>query len=102
MIPTGEKTAMAKVFYEETVNGETIVRNYTTGLNALPFALPVRPGVGKQFWAWPAVTDSFHVIACDFTDAPIVSATPSVNLATYNSITVLPEDVLMWSTPVEE
>ena len=48
---------MAKVFYEETVNGETVLRNYTTTANALPFALPVRPGVGKKFWSWPSVAN---------------------------------------------
>lgn len=94
-----EEKTMAKVFYEETVNGETVLRNYTTTAQALPFALPVRPGAGKKFWTWPAVSNVPGVIACDFTDAPVVG-TPTQNVASIAAITATPEDVLIWQ-PVE-
>lgn len=96
------ETKMAKVFYEEVVGSETVLRNYTTTANALPFALPVRPGVGKKFWSWPSVNDVAHVIAADFTDAPTVQSTPAANLAAVNAITQTPADVLIWSVSSEE
>lgn len=92
-----EEKAMAKVFYEETVNGETVLRNYTTTAQALPFALPVRPGAGKKFWTWPTVSNVYLVVACDFTDAPAVG-TPTENIASIAAITMAPEDVLIWQT----
>ena len=93
-----EGNLMAKVFYTAIENGEEILRNYTTTAQGLPFALPVRPGVGKPFWAWSSVSNAFYVIACDFTDAPIVG-TPTQNIASIAAITATPEDVLVWQLP---
>lgn len=87
---------MAKVFYEETVDGETVLRNYTTTDGALPFAVRVRPGVGFQFWTWPSVNNVAGVIGCDFTGAP-VAGTPEENQERIAAITATPEDVLIWA-----
>lgn len=101
---SGDQNKMAKVFYEEEVNGETVLRNYTTTANALPFAvmIPTRPGIGKKFWSWPSVSNVSQIIGADFTDAPTVQNTAALNLAAINAITQTPADVLIWSTPSEE
>lgn len=50
---------------------------------------------GRPYWLWPSIPPG-KVIACDFTDAPIVSDNIATNNANIAAITTLPADVLTY------
>ncbi len=89
---------MAKVFYEKEVlidgvptlklfNVTTPAGNQGQYVSALCNGLP--------FW-WFASIPAGKVIGCDFTDAPVATASASTNNSLISSITVLPADVLSY------
>lgn len=87
--------AMAKVICEEIVNGESVIRSYTTAAGTAAAFVKVKPGPGKPFWCWPSVPVG-TIIGCDFSAAPIATSTTSTNQALIDGISTLPEDVLTY------
>ena len=53
-------------------------------------------GVGNPFWYWDSIPAG-DVIACDFTDAPICSASFVENNTAIAAITAEPADVLTYA-----
>lgn len=88
--------AMAKVICEEVVNGETVIRSYTTSEGTAAAFVKVRPGAGKAFWCWPSVPAG-QIVAADFTNAPIATSNTATNQALIGAITAAPEDVLVYA-----
>jgi hypothetical protein len=87
--------AMAKVICEEVVNGETVIRSYTTAAGTAAAFVKVKPGAGKPFWCWDAVPPGV-IIGADFTNAPIATSNTATNQASIAGITAVPEDVLIY------
>lgn len=87
--------AMAKVICEETINGETVIRSYTTSPGAAAAFVKIKPGAGNPFWCWPSVPAG-TIIGCDFTNAPIATSDTAQNQALIDGITVQPADVLVY------
>lgn len=92
---------MAKVICEEVVNGETVLRSYTTA-STTPWTLSpavfvkTHPGVGKKFWCWQSVPTG-TIIGADFTNAPEATSVTSQNQALIDGITTTPEEVLVYA-----
>lgn len=84
-----------------TIGGVSSLRVVTTANGNQGLYVKSIAGVGNPFWIWPTVPNQKNVIAADFTNAPIVDNDPSVNNARIAAITATPEDVLIWSDPVE-
>jgi hypothetical protein len=91
-----ENTTMPKIVCTKLIGGVDTLLNLTIVAGAAPNFLKTTPGVGKPFWYWPIPPG--QVIACDFTDAPIVTASATENAALIEAITTLPEDVLSYVT----
>jgi len=85
-----------KVIDEELVNGQTVLRSWTTTDQCAPLLVITHPGVGKPFWAWPTVPPG-KIIGADFTNAPIATASLDTNDALIKAITTKPEDVLIYA-----
>jgi hypothetical protein len=89
--------SMAKLICEEQVNGETVIRSWTTpNLTAAAILAKSHPGVGNPFWVWPSVP-SGTIIGVDFTDAPIATNDQTTNLSLINAITATPEEKLTYA-----
>jgi hypothetical protein len=70
---------MMKLICEMEVRGEQRLVVLTTASTADHGELVKnRPGVGKPYWIFSTIPDG-KVIACDFTDAPLVVEDASVN-----------------------
>lgn len=79
------------------VNGVDTLAKLLVASNADPgLAVKIRPGVGKEYWAFSSLPTG-TLVSADFTGAPIVDADVSVNNANIAAITVNPEDVLTFS-----
>lgn len=87
---------MSKVICEEEVNGETVIRSYTTSAGTAAAFVKVRPGPGKPFWCWASVPTG-QIIGCDFTNAPIATNSTTDNQALIDAITAAPQDVLVYA-----
>ena len=89
-----------KVICEKVIGGVTRLMNITTadGIDVGSF-LRVTPGVGKPFWCWPTIPGG-KVVACDFTNAPVVTSDSAVNNSLIAGITVEPLDVLTYDPPL--
>jgi hypothetical protein len=90
-----EKT-MPKLICEKTINGVTAVRNITTATGNQGLYVKTIVGVGNPFWWFTAIPPG-TVVGADFTNAPIATADPAQNNALINSISVQPEDVLIYA-----
>lgn len=90
---------MGRLICNTMILGEEALAVITTAnnLNVGNF-VKQRPGIGKPFWYWPSIP-SGKVVACDFSNAPIVTADTAANNAAIAAITTLPEDVLTYETP---
>lgn len=87
---------MAKVICEEVVNGETVIRSYTTAPNTAAAFVKIKPGSGNPFWCWPSVPAG-TIIGCDFTGAPVATNVTATNQGLIDAITAQPEDVLVYA-----
>lgn len=81
----------------KTLNGNTFLAIFTTANGNQGLFVKSIAGVGNPYWIWPTIPNQSTVIACDFTNAPVVDADPLVNNANIAAITATPEDVLTWS-----
>lgn len=89
-------TTMPKLICNKTVNGVDAVRNITTPATGNQGAyVKTIVGVGNPFWFFPSIPAGV-IIGADFADAPICSDDPAVNNAAIASISVAPEDVLIY------
>lgn len=84
-----------KVVCEMVINGEAVVKSYTTSAGTAAGVVKTRPGVGQPFWAWPTIPVG-TLVGADFTGAPIVSSNTQENQAAIDAITVAPETVLIY------
>ncbi len=84
-----------RVFYEEVVNGQTLLRNATTTDSVAPLLVKMK-ALGKPFWAWPSIPGG-RVIGCDFDGAPLGTADLDQNETLIQGITTKPEDVLIYA-----
>ncbi len=87
---------MSKVICEEVVNGESVIRSYTTAAGTAAAFVKVRPGAGNPFWCWPSVP-SGTIIGCDFTNAPIATSSTATNQGLIDAIVATPESVLVYA-----
>jgi hypothetical protein len=87
---------MAKVICEEIVGGEAVIRSYTTASGTAAAFVKVRPGAGHPFWCWSSVPAG-TIIGCDFTNAPIATSSTATNQGLIDTITAVPEDVLVYA-----
>lgn len=85
-----------KLVCEITISGvDTLVALTTApGLNIGQF-VKVKPGVGKPYWVWPSIPQP-NPVACDFSNAPVVTSDTATNNANIAAITTDPADVLTW------
>jgi len=81
----------------KTLNGVTFLAIVTTANGDQGLFVKSIAGVGNPYWIWPTIPNQKTVIACDFSEAPIVSSDTAVNNANIAAITKTPEDVLTWS-----
>lgn len=86
-----------KLICNKVLNGTTVLLNVTTPIGNQAAYVKQIAGVGNPFWMWNSIP-SGKVIACDFTDAPIVDADNSITNARIAAITALPEDVLTYAS----
>jgi len=91
------KEPMRLVFMKNVNGVDKLILAVTATGNQGSF-VKILAGVGTAYWIWPAIP-SGKVIACDFTDAPIVDADIAVNNANIAAITTTPEEVLTYDTP---
>ena len=87
---------MAKVICEEVVNGEAVIRSYTTAVGTAAAFVKVRPGPGNPFWCWASVPAG-TIIGCDFTNAPIATSSTAENQVLIDAISSTPQDVLVYA-----
>jgi len=87
---------MAKVFYEKEVNGTTMLFNVTTPAGDQGSYVRTLCN-GLPFW-WFATIPTGHVVACDFTGAPVATSDIATNDALIAAITVQPADVLTYES----
>lgn len=91
-----EKREMWIICYMK-VHGVDTLAKLLVATNADPgVAVKVRPGLGKEYWAFPSLP-SGTLVSADFTGAPIVNSDVSVNNANIMAIAVTPEDVLTFA-----
>jgi hypothetical protein len=92
-----ENTVMGKLICEITLNGEDTLVSLTTAPNVnLGSFVKIKPGIGKPFWYWPSIP-SGQIVACDFTNAPVVVSDVATNNANIDAITAEPGDVLTYA-----
>ena len=89
-----------KVFYEIEVDGEPVLKHYSTTSALAPYAVrtPGRPGLGKQFWAFPDIggRNPDIIETWSFQNAPSVVSSVATNAASIAAISVTPDDVFTW------
>lgn len=88
-------TNMPKLICSKTINGVTAVRNITTASGNQGLYVKTIVGVGNPFWWFPSIPPGV-VIGADFTNAPICTDDPAVNNQLIASISVQPEDVIVY------
>ena len=86
---------MGKLVCTMTINGEESLRVLTTAQGVVPRLVKTTPGVGKPYWYWPTIPVG-HVVAADFTNAPIALADERANAEQIGEIVAVPEDVLTY------
>lgn len=87
---------VAKVICEETVNGESIIRSFTTpSILAAAALVRTRPGVGNPYWCWPSVPPG-TIVAVDFTNAPLATGSTGDNMDLISAITATPAEKLTY------
>lgn len=86
-----------KLVCNKTLNGVTFLAIVTTANGNQGQYVKAIAGVGNPFWIWPSIPNQANVIACDFTNAPIVDTDPAVNNASIAAITATPADVLTYA-----
>ena len=89
-------TEPMKLVCNKTLNGVEILAVVTTANGNQGQYVKAIAGVGNPFWIWPSIPAG-QVIACDFTNAPIVNSDPAVNNALIAAITATPEEVLTYA-----
>lgn len=82
-----------RLVFKKVINGEERIISATTASGNQGSYVKIIAGVGTPFWMWNTLPPG-HIIAADFTNAPIVSADVNVNNTNIGNITVAPEDVL--------
>lgn len=88
---------MAKLICEELVNGETVIRSYTTpSILAAAALAKTRPGIGNPFWVWPSVPTG-QIIAVDFSGAPLATDNTQTNNTLIAEITATPQEKLTYA-----
>lgn len=89
-------TEKMKLVCEKTVNGVQQVVMITTSTGNQGQYVAIIVGAGNPFYMWNAITlpPGEKVIGCDFTNAPIATASATDNNALIAQISVEPEDVL--------
>lgn len=85
-----------KLICNKVINGETVLLNVTTPIGNQAAYVKQIAGVGNPFWMWASIP-SGKVIACDFTNAPIVDTDNTVTAARIAAITEVPADVLTYA-----
>jgi hypothetical protein len=79
----------------KVILGEDALRVFTTPAgNQGQYVKSIVP-VGQPYWIWPSIPAG-TVIACDFTAAPLSTASTASNNANIANINTLPEDVLTY------
>lgn len=90
--------SMAKLICEEQVNGETVIRSYTTpSILAAAALAKTRPGVGNPFWVWPSVPVG-QIIAVDFVGAPLATNDTQTNNTLIGQISATPQEKLTYAS----
>jgi hypothetical protein len=87
--------AVAKVICEEIVEGETVLRSWTTTQGGAAVLVKTKPGLNKPYWCWPSVPAG-TIIAADFTGAPLATSNTAENAAAIAAITATPEEKLTY------